>query len=574
MPRKQIRERDPTPKFNLKGGGKMRARRSEKKKEKSNAIYAVALLLIIIFGLTLSTVFFVGPSFLYWPDNFNYAYLAYNTYLHPFSQPMGVVVLQNRYILIYWMAFFYWLFSPSPVSASFAGLSAFALTILVIYKIGSLLHSRKAGLLSALFYSFYPLASILAADVTANVPSALFASLSALFILKGLKSKEGRQVNYLLSAFFSFVGYLVDAVTLVMLSFLGILLLVELVKSARNRSLKEFAGEVSYFIAGLLIAFILIAGLDVLFSGNPLTTLWLTGNPYPRISTTPTSLSEFFVRFSSYIGWLLPYNIVYKLSHTGLANFSSPGALFQMLKNYTAPPYDIALWSDQVGFFGYFTIACILFLAAKREKSAYFPALWFFSTLLYLAFGTVSITSYLPIPNFVPRFMMIFAPAMALLIGIAFTVAIELKQKGLASSLRYGTVIVAFLFLLLTSIVTIHYVRVNEYVGVFPLQQLSDYVHTLPVGTTLYYESHLRAILPVYVPSGYKLQEIGPPFNCSLLPANSYIISSQNNTLEATCGLQTLFAPEPSPDLSAYGLVIWYGNNNATTYMLRVFYHR
>ena len=516
----------------------------KKNKEEDCRFYAAALVMVLALGSFLSLAFFYGPSPINGADNYLYSDFAHRLSQGNLRSVADSGVLAQQYILIAGIAAFYALLGPSRLSSSLFGVACFLLTIIAIYLIGEKLYNRKAGLLSALFYSFNPIAVVNSSYVGDNGPMALFVSLCILFLVFAFKEeKDGRRhLYYALSGFFSLIGVLVTSQSILILPVAGIVLLFHTFKDRNKKALIDMG----FFAMGILISLLVIMPLGIYANNNPLYIFTLNSRIY---SSLPPNAQP---QFQSYVGWLFPFNPLQQTLNS--------------LFNAHAVQYG-ANQSD--GFFGYFAAIGLLYLAARRNKRVLIPALWFIFTLLYLGLGTLSFSRYVPIGISYPRLMLLFIPAMALIIGFAAANLLEFKRPALHD--RVSVVLLAALatFLFLNSLLIIQYVGVSQYAYVEPLLQVSKFMGNLPANTTIYTPG-----IPLSAYTDYRYNYLFLPAieaDCSGLRSGSYVVMDPNASIESACSLQKLFTPQPDNSLSTYDLFRYsafgtYGN-------ITVYYH-
>lgn len=112
---------------------------------------------------------------------------------------------------------------------------------------------------------------------------------------------------------------------------------------------------------------------------------------------------DFLFRFNA-----LTYNY-YSVAES--SEFFGRGSFPFLLLNY---PY-IMFTSTNVGIFYPFIFIALFYIVAFRKKEAYPLFIWFIPVLLYLSFGTLSLTSYVPFAA-VPRYLSIVTiPAILIL---------------------------------------------------------------------------------------------------------------------------------------------------------------
>lgn len=492
--------------------------------------YLLVLVLIVFFGILLSYSFFYGPSPINGADNFIYADDAYLAYHGNFIFVGGNTgVLSQEYALIFGIALFCLLLgAANSFTTSLFGVLCFALTLVVVYKIGSKLYGRNAGLISAFVYSFNPVAVANASYVGDNGPMALVVCACVLFLVFALKEKSDarRRRCFLLSGFFSLIGILITIQSLLVLVFALPVLLFYLLKNRNRSSLLD----VACFAAGVALAIAAISLADVALGQSP--------------------LFFFIINFQKYSAPVVGHNgMLYYIN----ALFP-PGVSSNIFDAHTGWFTDGSNLS--MGLFGYFCAASVLFLLLRRNFSFLIPLFWFISTLLYLGLGSMSLTHYVPITYFYVRFMLLSLPAAALIIGFAATSALELgKGKKKKYAVAFLTAL-AILVLFLNSLVLISYVGISQYKYVYPFLQFATQIKTLPANT-LYIPEGIP--FAVYVNYNYHIISLPPPSlsatNCSNFVSGVYLIARPNLTAGGGCAnLRPLLTPKAPEYLASYDL--------------------
>ncbi|MGI0141038.1 MAG: ArnT family glycosyltransferase [Candidatus Micrarchaeales archaeon] len=524
-------------------------------------VYHLALILVMLLGLFLSMYFYYGPSPINGADNYIYTDMAYNLYQGHFAAVAGGGVLAQQYLLEAGIALFYALLSPSILSSSLFGVLCFLLTMLVIYKIGSSLYNRKAGLLSAFFYSFNPIAVVNSAYVGDNGPMALIVSLCVLFlVLATRKNSKHKQIYYALAGFFGLIGILTTVQSIIILFFAAIILIAYWIKS---RTI-SYARNIGFFVLGIAIALLVIVGLALFGGHGPFYILTLNSNIY-------SSVSGSVPQFNSYINWLFSFdltryaNAIYGMFAGGQSYSSIASYIYSSLTTGFLTPQNFQYWSNQSsGLFAYFAIAGIIYLLLKRNMRFLIPALWFGSTLLYLGYGTTSITEYVPIEFAYVRLMLIFLPALALIIGFAATDVFEIGINGaknrivallhrLLHDLLSLVLIGAIALLFANSLLIIQYINVSQYVYTYPLVQMGQFIATIPQDAVIYTNPIMSSIYDSYK-HVYLSYQTSWAENCTNLNGQEYLITSINETFASNCNLTVAYAPPALLGYEKYNL--------------------
>lgn len=371
----------------------------------------VWLVLILIFALFLRLYFFVGLNF---SDDQSYVYYASKIFQKDFNPTDNNGLRMGIY---YPVGIFYFLFGINPISAILYQLISSLATIIVIFYIGKLLFNEKVGLLAAFFLSFFPLNVIYSTQTMGETPLALFTALSIFFFLKGERSKKNR-IYFYLSGILIGISYLIRFSGLIPLLFLfGYFLYT-----------KKLRLNYTFIFLGLL-SILLFEGIHYAIDNG-----------------------DFFLRFNEVSGHYGAEDAIKNLGLNVNMDFY-PKVMFVLDNSYSFMKG--AKYFVHYGLFYYFVGLSAIFLLFKRKKESNILLIWLFSFFLYLQFGTMSFTSYVPIHRLARHLSVITVPS--LLILSVFLNRIFLNKKRFIKSLRYTTILIISMFLLVSSIYYIYY---------------------------------------------------------------------------------------------------------------------
>jgi len=336
-----------------------------KKLIKSKYRNHILLSLILVFALTLRLAFFTGIGS---SDPLFYTEYADQVLKNKpnFSENIGL-----RIGLIYPVAILYNIFGINEFSSNIFPLLISLASIILIYKFGRLLFNERVGLLSAFLLSFFPLDVVHSTRLMADLPAGFFVALSIYFFLKS--EKINKRVNSNIYCLFSGVAlgisYLIKEISLLIILFFLIYVLY-------NKKIKS-----RYFLVAL--GFLLIFSVELIYFFN------LTGDPFIRFTFGNSKITEDFLATNMY----------------GRGDF--PLGLFH---------YFYLIFTDNfLVLFYVFIFISIFYCIVNRKKETYSLLFWFIPLLLYLSFGTVSITQYVLIPAGSRMFFIINIPGILLL---------------------------------------------------------------------------------------------------------------------------------------------------------------
>ena len=373
------------------------------------------LFLIVIFGLILRLIFFAGMGI---SDDLAYSGFAYN--IDKGIDQDSALTLAVRIGIIYITALSYSLFGVNDFSSVLFVLLTSIGNIILIFYFGKLLFNEKAGLMAAFLLSFFPLDVVYSTRLLTDIPSAFFMSLGVYFFLyseihknqrfsghrksKGLSSETSKLkygIGYLLSGLCIGIGYLIrESVVLIGLFFIIYVLY-------KKRIKKEY--------------FLIALGFLIIFAIELLAFYLLTGDPLFRSTASQQ--------------YLLEASII----HNYFNRLYFPTGLFHY-------PY-IILTTNIISYFYVFIFIAIGYCLIHRKKETYIMQLWFISLLLYLSFGSASLSHYIPF-RAVDRYLTIITIPGIILLSFFLTEKKTFIKKVIMPA--------ALIILLLTSILAIH----------------------------------------------------------------------------------------------------------------------
>jgi Dolichyl-phosphate-mannose-protein mannosyltransferase len=166
-----------------------------------------------------------------------------------------------RPMVTYPIAAIFLALGPGEIQASLWGLICSLLSVLVLYRVGAVLHDQSVGLIAAFLCAIYPLEIINGTRILSDVPVGLFSSLALLcFVLGGERS---RPMMYFLSGAAAAGAYLANG--------RGLLLVLALVGSSVLLALFRKVGSLTWLwvCGGFLAVFSIEAAAYSLTTGDP-----------------------------------------------------------------------------------------------------------------------------------------------------------------------------------------------------------------------------------------------------------------------------------------------------------------
>jgi len=390
------------------------------------------LFIIVLFGLVLRLIFFSGMGA---SDSLAYSKAANE--IDKGIDPDSTLTLTTRMGLIYATALSYNLFGINDFSSVLFVLLTSIGNIILAFYFGRLLFNKKIGLMAACLLSFFPLDVVYSTKLVSDIPSAFFMSLGVYFFLYSeIKPKLKYSMGYCFSGLFIGIGYLIrESALLIGLFFLIYVLYKKKIK-------KE------YFLVAL--------GFLIVFAVEMLIFYTLTGNPLYRSIASQKYLSTAMI------------------DHNYFGRLSFPTGLFHY-------PY-IILTTNLLSYFYVSIFIAIIYCWIYRKKETLTIQMWFISLLLYLSFGSSSLTSYAPF-RAVDRYLTIIT-----IPGILLLTFFLSEKKTIIKKIIMPLILT---ILLLTSVVSV-YLREDRNV-LNNLKEANQYMEDLDKTTYIDYRS-LKAL--------------------------------------------------------------------------------
>ncbi|MDE1855358.1 MAG: glycosyltransferase family 39 protein [Candidatus Micrarchaeota archaeon] len=509
----------------------------------------LGIFLILVLGAYLSLGFFYGPSWINGSDNFVYTSeahaLAYNPHTAYFGDEDNV-----KFLIYAGIIPFYLLLGYGPLSSALFGVTCFLGNVLTVYILGKKLYSPTAGMVAAFLYATLPLVIAESSNVGDDVPATFFVSLAILFAVLAMENGKRRNLYYALAGFLSAISYL--AVPEGAIGALFVLLLFGVIAVMTRK--KEAISGLFFGTLGSVCAFTVVILIGIVLQ-NPLAVIVAENANLNAYSTVPG--------FLSYLGWMLPVQFVQASLLSGYLPIPTPQS-FSLLLNYVNR---YSLESLIFGYLGFVFFLSAIYLIASNERKSLVPLFWFSFVFAYLGLGSQSLTRYLPVLT-VSRFLILLCPAIALVVGIALSKALEFSRKK-RPVVRFAITFAIIYFLVLTllnSYFSVMYIQYSQYNAMVPLIETGNYINSLSPNATItgpvdipwdVYTNYTHAMVQV----GYARFET----NCSVvqlfqMQPGYYFVGMNNSTL-LSCGLAPVFTPYPVSWLRNYTLFTYWGMN-------------
>lgn len=482
----------------------------------------VLLLAILVYALAYSIKFLEGPSF--FGDDIVYAQVASTILQSHFVE--SSFIFSVRLLMIYPIAFFFKFFGVSILTSSAWDVISFIGMIAAVFFIGREVYNDYAGLMSALLLSFFPLIVQLSTTVSDDLVMAFITSLAILALV--IARKRNSKAAYFATGVFMVASPLVTPEGFIIIMVVAAYLIIEFIR----RKIKVNKTTL-YLLYGLIAAGIVLMAVNYTLSHNPLITLTVNSHFYSAVGGNNTIPST-NVDPGFYFAQMFPYRLVDTLSTSITSLQFNPVNIWNSIWiiNY-----------NTVGFYFYFLVAAILYLIFRKERRAYVPLLWFLVGFGYLEFGPmhVSLVPFQYLLSYrLTRFLTMIAVPTVLVIGIAFTSALERSIRNrsmLIAGVGIVIILLSTVFLIGTAIPTNVFWYQMLYSQRYDQLAIGKYLATVPLTTPIYFFSTLSSAAPNFFSAAFSNVPLYMQFknqsrifirvnmtNCSEAQPNSYIV--------------------------------------------------
>ncbi len=491
-----------------------------KKFDISPKIAAVAILLIVVYGIAYSARFLGGPSF--FADDSVYVNEAFQAAQGKFSE--GPFIFSLRLMMIYPMAFFFVLFGVGMASSVLWDIFAFLATAVIVFLLGKELYSSYAGIIASLLLMFFPLVVRLSSTVSDDIVMMFISSFAFLALLYGQKGRS--KWWYFLSGALFLASPLVTPEGLVAIIVVAVYLIVEIARRSKWINRRALYLVYGFVFAGLLL---MLANYFLAQGHNPLVTLTVTINFYHQVggqNTIPSTNNN----MNFYIQNMFSYNVVNAIAGDLRAGGASLLGLWKQV--YTVN-------YSRTGFYFYAMVIAAIYLLIRREKGLYYPLVWLLIGFLYLEFGFMGLSFKHPCENYsynilglvcylpayrLGRFLLFLAVPTVLILGIGL--AKMLEQKNRYKTYGYAALSVLFILFIIATSVPINMLWYNIlYAERYDQLAIANYLNTLPSSTKIYLSSSFPEV-PIYM--GYKNESRFMVYDmikdCHDIPNGSYVV--------------------------------------------------
>ncbi len=403
------------------------------------------------------------------------------------------------------------MFYPTAFSFMFLGINEFSLvlyplltslgSIVLIYLFGKLWFNPKVGLLGAFFLSIFPLDIEYSTWLMPDVPIAFWCGLSIFLFCIGLKNKDkfNRCLLFLLSGLATGIAYLHKETGLISIFFIGFYMLIETIRNRR----------IEWSFLFVLLGLMLILNCEGLFYYTK------NGDYFTRFHT----VSDFYVAGRDGINRDFRYY---------------PSIMFNIV--YSGAFWWGNIYLNHFGFFYYFAALSFIYLIFSRQKNRFIPLLWFAVIFLYLQFGSMSLTNYLPMHRLERHLTIVTIPALLCLSCLLVNLWGGVKLR----IIKRVFVALICLFLLASSIFYAYHL--NEYLraSTWDIRQMVEFFKQHP-GKTIYADVGVTSHLFFYgkFENQNFLRDITYVKNESELKGSYVVINGTRGAIEAGGGIIT-----------------------------------
>ncbi|MEM3859374.1 MAG: hypothetical protein QW478_08200 [Candidatus Micrarchaeaceae archaeon] len=375
------------------------------------------LLALIVFSAIMALILLKGISI--YGDDVSYISLAPQIISGTFKEFADIFSI--RLLMIVPLALSIYAFGYNNLGGGAYSILCYLGGIAVTFFIGRKVYdSPKTGLLAAFLYSIYPMSVRYSSTADVVSPTALYLGLSLLFFVYARKG--GSKWLYVFSGIFTFLGTLVDPISYVYaVVFLIYIIAVCVLDIYRKRSLRVDYSSFLYFLG--IITAVLILGFVNLWltnTGEPFYELNVTNSFYSSTGS-PNTIFYTNADLVFYVKGMFPYNFTGELFSGNFGSFAT--TLKNLFSVYSLTPSD-------VGLFTYFLIIFVIYILVRKDKDSYFLLAFSALAMLYLEFGTMSITHYYPMYRLVRFTVIISIPLMIILArGIMILMSRERRKS-------------------------------------------------------------------------------------------------------------------------------------------------
>jgi len=351
----------------------------------------LVLIVILILALILRLLFFNGLN---WDDDPDYVFRAYQA-----KTGERFIYRDNNGFRIgtyYPVAITYALFGINDFGCGSYALIISLLSIVVVFYLGKLLFNVRTGLIASLLLAFYPLDVELASRLMPDGLLSGFSLFAIYFLYRGdIKNRESDSET--LKSIWTYVasGLLLGWCTLVNMSAVVIIMYVAIYFFLSIVFFRKKLKKIG-FLRGF---FKILAVRYAILVGAFLIVILIEGASYYKVT------GDFF----------------FKYNHT-LTHYAGEHGFCKDLTTYPRIMFHLnsrgkfqfqGKEHSYYGFYYIFTLFALIYGLTQFKRNAYFINIWLLTVFLYLQWGSMSFTEYIPLHR-LARHLSLVTPAMIL----------------------------------------------------------------------------------------------------------------------------------------------------------------
>jgi 4-amino-4-deoxy-L-arabinose transferase-like glycosyltransferase len=364
------------------------------------------LTVILLFALSLRLYFFVGLNWADDPWYVNEANEVLKGHFHPDNN-------LNRRIATYLpMAFFFYLFEINEFTAVLFPLICSLAEIILIFAIGKRFLNEKVGLMAAFFLAIYPLNVNYSTMAMGDVPISLFGSLAVILFLlarekawleySGFRKRMETWLLFFAAGFIAYFSYLIKELGLLPPLFMFACYVYDIV---RKRSLNF---HYSFVLVGFLAALLMEAGVYYLMGTvDPFVSL----NQGINFFNEDDNLGNLSLHMNYYARYMFKPDFIFSLGPSKQHDW---------------------FYYNYFSFFFYLVGIGIVYLVVKRKKAGYPVIGWLLFMFLWMQFGSMSYTRYIPMHRLDRHLTIITIPAILLFSAALYEWMLSRKDRAAA----------------------------------------------------------------------------------------------------------------------------------------------
>jgi len=363
----------------------------------ANTKEIIILGLVLFTAIVLSYIFYSGP-FVYFDDN--YYILSAHQMLQGTFTPNGIPFTVET-LTIASIALSFLLFGYGPLQAALPSIVEYLATIVVIFLLGRKMFNYYFGGVASFLYATAPFVVGYTTRALPDIFTGLTVAIACYYIYDAIELKSERAM--FLAGFFISLTMLVKTAGAIMIASF----LISLAYIYAHKKFRKYKRMLAYAFVGMIIPLLIMMLYFYLITGNPLFNLHIYAMAF--VNMAPTTLSNNIDALS------ISVNPIYLLRIQGWHQINPQ--LFPM------------------GLIIILVFVGAIIGIARKNKVIIFFSLIILIPMLYIFFGTKSLSQYMPI-SVISRYIGIIAAPIAILAVYTLNVlyiSIKKESKAVAS---------------------------------------------------------------------------------------------------------------------------------------------